>query len=108
MSEKRRAWTVVVLLLLLVPGSAHSQPAQAGRMEREVEAALAQAEKLAKAGQWAEMRVVLARAEGRLGGRGPEALRRRVARMVKDVEMVTRLDEIRLGQPDGEGGADAR
>jgi superkiller protein 3 len=71
------------------------------------EADLKEAEAHLKASRWCEVRIALARAEGRLAKDGPKELRERVERMQKDVEMVLRLEEVRLGRTDGKGGAEA-
>jgi tetratricopeptide (TPR) repeat protein len=109
MNQPRRTWwvgTATGLLALVVAGSGCGEkpPAAAARA---VEADLAQAEAHLKAGRWVEVRVALARAEGRLDAGGPKALRERLARLRKDVEVVARLEEVRLAPADGKGKAAA-
>ena len=48
--------------------------------------------------QWADARAALQRAEGRLSEGGPEDVRQLVARVRADLDMVARLDKIRLGR----------
>jgi serine/threonine-protein kinase len=67
-------------------------------MVRDVEAALAEAAEHQAADRWPEARAVLERADGRLGGAGPQRLRDRVRQARTDVDMVIQLDEIRLRQ----------
>src|SRR5262245_22577567 len=97
MSERPRGrWLALAVAVLSLVGSGCARAAP----EREVAAGLAEAEGEMKAGRWAEARVALARAEGRLGKAGPAALRERVAQMRKDVDMVTRLEEVRFRPAD--------
>jgi serine/threonine-protein kinase len=65
---------------------------------RDVEAALAEAAEHQAADRWPEAHAALERAEGRLGGAGPGALRDRVRQARADVDMVSQLDAIRLRQ----------
>jgi tetratricopeptide (TPR) repeat protein len=108
MREQSRPWWLAgTLLSLLVLGCADDP-------RRDVEAALKEAEAHQQASRWCEARVALARAEGRLGKGGPEALRKRVEQMRKDIELVARLEAVRLSQANVKGwaldraGADAR
>src|SRR5262249_41668859 len=88
MREPSRPWWVAAALLsLLVLGCEETN--------REVEAALKEAEAHQKASRWCEARIALARAEGRLGKGGPKALRRRLEQMRKDIEQVARLEDER-------------
>jgi tetratricopeptide (TPR) repeat protein len=99
MREHSRPWWLApALLSLLVLGCEDDT-------EREVEAALKEAEAHQKASRWCEARVALARAEGRLGKDGPKALRLRLERMRQDIELVARLEEARLSQANLKDGA---
>ena len=82
--QSRPWWLAAALLSLLVLGCEDDT-------NREVEAALKEAEAHQKASRWCEARIALARAEGRLGKGGPKALRRRLEQMRKDIEQVARL-----------------
>src|SRR5262245_35601759 len=89
MREPSRPWWLAAALLsLLVLGCDDDT-------NREVEAALKEAEAHQKASRWCEARIALARAEGRLGKGGPKALRRRLEQMRKDIEQVARLEDER-------------
>ena len=58
---------------------------------------------------WAAAGAALERATGRLGGRGPGHLRARLDRGARELELVTRLDDIRLdGYSLAAGGLDFR
>ncbi|HZL90049.1 MAG TPA: tetratricopeptide repeat protein [Pirellulaceae bacterium] len=72
---------------------------RAGRqaaVEQEVNLALKEAGRLQEQGQWPEALSSAKRAEGLLAGGGSDELRERVRQLRKDVEMVLRLEEIRL------------
>jgi tetratricopeptide (TPR) repeat protein len=69
--------------------------------EREVETALQDATRLLKEARWADAQTAVARAQGRLGDGGSADsadLRRRVRQARADLDMVRRLEEIRLEQ----------
>src|SRR5262249_31908714 len=91
-------WLAAALLALLVLGCDDDT-------NREVEAALKEAEAHQQASRWCEARIALARAEGRLGKGGPKALRQRLEQMRKDIELVARLEEVRLSQANIKDGA---
>jgi tetratricopeptide (TPR) repeat protein len=95
MSERatRRLVLVAAVLVLVVSGCGRRTDRR--EMER-VKVALAKAERLQKAARWGEARAWLACAEAHLQRGGPAALRRRVEQMRKDVEMLARLEEVRL------------
>ncbi len=100
---KRRRMTLglaaAVLTLVVAGGSAAAWWwQQRTSVSRDVEAALAEALQHQAAGRWSEARAALERADGRLGGTGPEVLRDRVRQARADVDMVHQLDEIRLRQ----------
>jgi Flp pilus assembly protein TadD len=99
MREPSRPWWLAAALLsLLMLGCGDDT-------NREGEAALKEAEAHQKAGRWCEARIALARAEGRLGKGGPKALRRRLEQLRTDIELVARLEEVRLSQADLKDGA---
>src|SRR5215831_9484265 len=99
MRQQSRAWWLAAALLsLLVLGCE-------GDTNREVEAALKEAEAHQQASRWCEARIALARAEGRLGKGGPKALRRRLEQLRTDLELVARLEEVRLSQANLKDGA---
>jgi tetratricopeptide (TPR) repeat protein len=79
----------------------------ADKMESDVKADLEQAQEHMKAARWCEARIALARAEGRLSRGGTKELRKRVEQMQKDIDMVQRLDALRLGRAAGKGAPDA-
>jgi tetratricopeptide (TPR) repeat protein len=78
------------------------------------ESALEEMVRLEQQGQWAEARAALERADDRLGASGPAGLRRRLERGRADLDLVDRLDAIRLERANVVGsqldhaGADAR
>jgi serine/threonine-protein kinase len=107
--RKRRRVTLVlaasVLLLVVLGGGAAAWWHQQRReVVRDVEIALAEAEDRCRAARWAEARAALERAEGRLGSGGPAELRLRLERARADVDMVSRLEEVRLRQADVKAG----
>jgi serine/threonine protein kinase/tetratricopeptide (TPR) repeat protein len=73
-------------------------------VERDVRAALQEVAQLHGQGRWADARVALERARGRLAGGGPGALRDRVRQAETDLEMVAELEEIRLRQTEVKDG----
>jgi serine/threonine-protein kinase len=91
------AGAVLVALLVGGAGLVWAQR-QAEKRERAVEVALAKAADLQRQARWAEAGAVLEQAESRLGEGGPEDLRRRLARARRDLDLVARLEAIRLKQ----------
>ncbi len=92
-----RAVTALGLALLLLGGVAlWREQRQRAAAERMGEAGLARAELLQQKERWEEAGAVLAVAAGELEGRGLEALRERVERRKRDVDLLTRLEEARL------------
>jgi serine/threonine protein kinase/Flp pilus assembly protein TadD len=89
------AAAVLVALLLGGAGVLWAQR-QAEERERAVKAALAKAAQMQRQARWAEARAVLDQAESRLGEGGPEELRRRLQGARSDLDLVARLDAIRL------------
>jgi serine/threonine-protein kinase len=83
------------------------QAEQARRTEhlrRGVEAALTDVGRLQREARWAEARAVLDQADRRLEDGGPDDLRERAGRARRDLELVSRLDAIRLGKAAVAGG----
>lgn len=69
---------------------------QRERMIQAVNADLADAERRQSATEWERARTSLERAKARLGDGGPESLRERVAKSQEAIDMVARLDRIRM------------
>jgi serine/threonine-protein kinase len=74
---------------------------QRGQLRGAVEADVREMEGLQQSARWAEARAVLERADARLGRGGPDDLRRRVDQGRRDLELVVRLDAIRLRRVTG-------
>jgi serine/threonine-protein kinase len=89
------AAAVLVALLLGSAGLLWAQR-QAEERKQEVEVALDQAVAMQRQARWPEARAVLAQAESRLGEGGPEDLARKLERARHDLDLVARLDAIRL------------
>jgi serine/threonine protein kinase/Tfp pilus assembly protein PilF len=102
---------VLAVAVLVVTGTlgwavrdreAHAQEAARERaarqtaLELEVSLALKEAEQSQEQGKWPEALSAARRAEGLLAGGGSDELRERVHLLRKDLEMVLRLEEIRL------------
>jgi serine/threonine-protein kinase len=108
--RKRRKLTVALaaagLALVVIGGGGAAWWWQArAELVRDVEAALAEARGHQEAGRWPEARAAFDRAEGRLAGSGPPALRDRVRQARADANLVAELDEILLRQAEGKKGA---
>jgi tetratricopeptide (TPR) repeat protein len=71
---------------------------------RQVEAALAEADKERQAGRWPAVRAALERARRHFGGGGPAGLRDRVEQAVRDADVVAALEQVRLRQADVKDG----
>jgi serine/threonine-protein kinase len=69
---------------------------QAAAQRRGVEAALEEVARLQQQARWAEARVALDQAEGRLEGGGPASLRARLEQARRELDLVAGLDAIRL------------
>jgi serine/threonine-protein kinase len=63
-----------------------------------VETDLKEVADLQGSASWAEAQATLERAEARLGGAGPDDLRRRITQARHDLDLVMRLDKIRLAR----------
>jgi serine/threonine-protein kinase len=83
---------------------------QAARQRQGVETALAEVARLQGQARWAEARVALDQANNQLGPQGAEYLRMRLEQARRDLDLVARLDAIRLNRADtlGEVGKTAR
>jgi tetratricopeptide (TPR) repeat protein/tRNA A-37 threonylcarbamoyl transferase component Bud32 len=92
------ASTAAVLLASLVIGgfAAWRLEQQAVRQRRGVETALEEVARLQKQERWAEAQVALNGAESRLEKGGPKDLRARLEQARSDLDLVARLDAIRL------------
>jgi serine/threonine-protein kinase len=90
--------TAAALLLVLVLGGfgVWRLEQQAARQRQGVEAALAEVARLQQQARWAEARVALDGAESRLGEGGAEYLRARLEQARRDLDLVARVDAIRL------------
>jgi serine/threonine protein kinase/Flp pilus assembly protein TadD len=99
--HRTRVAVAAVLLLAGVSGGLWVAWQRAGRV-RAVGEDLQQVAALLQQENWPEARIALERAEARLAGGGPEALRQRVAQAHTDLEMVARVEEIRLGEAERE------
>jgi serine/threonine-protein kinase len=77
--------------------------AQEAQRRQSVGAALDEAEQLQREGHWEQARVVLGQAAGRLGDEGPDDLRQRLTQAGLNLDLVARLDAIRLIHVPGAG-----
>src|SRR5262249_23163896 len=91
---------LVLLILLIVTGgigwNVRDRAARQMAVEQEVNLALKEAEQLQEQEKWPEALSAAKRAEGLLAGGGSDELRERVHQLRKDVELVLRLEDIRL------------
>jgi serine/threonine-protein kinase len=107
--KKRRRLAVglaAAVLVLVLAGGGSGVWWWQGRQEvvRQVEAALAEADRERQADHWAGVRAALERARGHLGGGGPVMLRDRVEQAWRDADVVAALEEVRLRQWDVRSG----
>jgi serine/threonine-protein kinase len=99
--RQARRWTLAlagsILFTLALVGAAGLWAARqrAARVEA-IHADLRDAERSLEAARWAEARAAVDRAEARVAGGGPGDLARRIAEVRADLEMVARLEAIRL------------
>ncbi len=86
------------LLVMLLLGGAVAlwQGREQARRRSAAEAALEEVDRLAEQAHWLEARGALDRAEARLGEAGTADLRHRLARWRADLDLVDRLERIRL------------
>jgi eukaryotic-like serine/threonine-protein kinase len=73
-----------------------NQTAEAARARQSVETALDKARELRQQARWAEARVALDQTRDRLGETGPADLRERLERATADLDLVDRLEAIRM------------
>jgi tetratricopeptide (TPR) repeat protein len=84
-----------VLLTVLLGGAASTWlAAQRAETARAVNADFEEAELLLRQAQWRDVEKVLERAEGRMGGGGPQVLRQRLQQLRNDLGMVAALEGI--------------
>jgi serine/threonine-protein kinase len=90
--------TAAALLVTLVLGGfgAWRLEQQAARQRRAVESALEEVARLQGQARWTEARIALDAAESRLGDAGAGSLRVRLEQARRDLDLVARLDAIRL------------
>ncbi len=91
---------LVLLILLTVTGgigwNVRDRAARQTAVEQEVKLAVKEAEQWQEQGKWPEALSAAKRAEGLLAGGGSDELRERVHQLRTDLDMVLRLDDIRL------------
>jgi serine/threonine-protein kinase len=85
-----------LLLAVLLVGVGFWLVVQQTEKRHVVETDLKELAALQDSARWGEARVTLERVEARLGGAGPGDLRRRIAQARRDLDLVMRLDQIRL------------
>jgi tetratricopeptide (TPR) repeat protein len=91
------AGAAAILVVILLGGAgAWWLDRQRTQLRQAVEADLAEVVLLQEQARWAEARTSLGRADARLGSDGPEDLHRRLEQMGRDLDLVARLDSIRL------------
>ena len=92
--------TSLLLVIALIGGSLWLV-AQRAQQREAVEADLKESAALRDGARWEDGRLALDRAEARLGWAGPDDLRRRVGQARRDLELVVRLEAIRLKRVTG-------
>jgi serine/threonine-protein kinase len=85
-----------LLLATLLVGGGFSLVVQQTRERHAVESDLKELGELQDRARWAAAQATLKRAQTRLNGAGPDDLRRRLEQARRDLDLVMRLDEIRL------------
>jgi Flp pilus assembly protein TadD len=101
-AERKSRWFLVALaaavlgVLFLCSTALLKAQRQAEELHRAVDAALEQANELMRQKRWPEAHAVLEQASNRLGEGGPESLRRGLEEARRDLELVARLEAIRL------------
>jgi tetratricopeptide (TPR) repeat protein len=89
-------WAAVLATVLAGGSGAWWLGQQRGEQRREVEAALVEMGRLQGEARWGEARAVLEQARTRLGEGGPRDLKARLDRAREELDLVARLEEIRL------------
>jgi eukaryotic-like serine/threonine-protein kinase len=92
------AITAILVLAVVAGGSALWYEAQRARVERSVDADLAEVRQMETAGRWENAEASLRRAEGRLDVRSSDELRKRVSNARSALGVATRLDAIELSR----------
>jgi serine/threonine-protein kinase len=87
-----------VMLSLLLIGGGMWLAYQRGQLKHAVEADLNDVGKLQAEARWNDARVALERAEARLGRGGPNELRQRFIQATNDLDLVMKLDAVRLSR----------
>jgi tetratricopeptide (TPR) repeat protein/tRNA A-37 threonylcarbamoyl transferase component Bud32 len=100
-SRRHKAVVAALLAAALVAGvlgvtAAWWLDRQRGQLRRAVETDLSEVARLQGQSHWAEARAALGRASARLGDGGPEDLLVRLEQARQDLDLVSRLDGIRL------------
>jgi serine/threonine-protein kinase len=85
-----------LLLAVLLVDASFWLVVQQSNQRHGVETDLKELAELQDSARWAEAQATLERVEARLGGAGPDDLRRRIAQARRDLDLVIRLDKIRL------------
>ena len=83
-----------------------AEQAREAELRRAIEDALRKADELLQKADWGAAREAVDRAEALLGDSGPEELRKRVGKVRADLEMIRRLEEVRLRGALDQGGAE--
>jgi serine/threonine protein kinase/tetratricopeptide (TPR) repeat protein len=96
--NKPAVMTAVLLLTMLVLSGGGGLWLQGQRVarDRDVAGHLEEAERWERQGNWPQALRAVERAEGRLAGGGPAALRRRAEQVLERAQFVADLEEIRL------------
>jgi serine/threonine-protein kinase len=90
------AVAATVVVVLLGGAGAWWLDRQRTQLRQAVEADLTEVARLQGVARWAEARAALGRADARLGSGGPSDLRGRLEQIERDLNLVARLDGVRL------------
>ncbi len=93
--------TILLVLVGIIWGGAWLTT-QHAKLTHAVEMDLAEVASLQKQARWSAARASLDRSTARLNGGGPEALRQRIAQASRDLDLVMKLDKIRMNRLTGE------
>jgi serine/threonine-protein kinase len=85
-----------LLLAVVLVGTSFWLVVQQSNKRHAVETDLRELADLQDSARWAEARATLEHVEAQLGGAGPDDLRRRIDQARRDLNLVMRLDQIRL------------
>jgi serine/threonine-protein kinase len=86
------------VLAMTLLGQAIWLSTQRAQLLQSVEGELARVRQCERAGEWTQARAALARAQARLGDRGPADLQQRLGEAGRDLDLVAHLERIRLQQ----------